>query len=105
VIALDAEQILIESGAGEVLIAATPAEAEQMLLGPRPDVAVLDVNLGRTTSISVAERLRDMGVGFIFATGYGDSRMIPEEFREAPVVRKPYSAAALVAAIASLRRR
>jgi len=31
--------------------------------------------------------------------------MIPEEFREAPVVRKPYSAAALVAAIASLRRR
>jgi light-regulated signal transduction histidine kinase (bacteriophytochrome) len=105
VIALDAEQILMDSGAGEVMIAATPAEAERMLAGPRPDIAVLDVNLGRTTSLSVAGRLRDMGVKFIFATGYGDSRMIPEEFREAPVVRKPYSAAALVAAIGDARRR
>ncbi len=105
VIALDAEQILMESGAGEVLIAATPAEAERMLAGPRPDVAVLDVNLGRTTSLDIAKRLRKMGVTFIFATGYGDSRMIPEEFREAPVVRKPYSAAALVAAIGVARGR
>ena len=105
VIALDAEQILKDSGAGEVLIAATPAEAERMLSGSRPDVAVLDVNLGRATSVGIAERLRAMGVSFIFATGYGDSRMIPEEFREVPVVRKPYSAAALVAGIGSARRR
>ena len=104
VIALDAEQILRDSGAGEVLIAATPAEAEQMLSETRPDVAVLDVNLGRATSISVAVRLRTMGVAFIFATGYGDSRMIPDEFRDVPVVRKPYSAATLVAGLGSVRR-
>jgi FixJ family two-component response regulator len=76
-----------------------------MLAGPRPDVAVLDLNLGGATSAGVAERLRDLGVSFIFATGYGDICMIPEKFREAPVVRKPYSAAALISAIGSARRR
>lgn len=99
VIALDAEQILRESGASEVWIAATPAEAERALAEMRPDFAVLDVNLGRTTSVGVAERLCLIGVPFIFATGYGDSRMIPENFRDVPVVRKPYSAAALVAGL------
>jgi light-regulated signal transduction histidine kinase (bacteriophytochrome) len=99
VIALDAEQILKDNGAGEVLIAATPSEAERILAEKRPDIVVLDVNLGRTTSLGVAERLIEMGIRFIFATGYGDSRMIPDKFRDVPVVRKPYSAGALVAGI------
>ena len=96
VIALDAEQLLKESGARDVHIAATPAEAERILARLRPDVAVLDVNLGRTSSLAVAERLREIAVPFIFATGYGDSRMIPDQFRDVPVVRKPYSAQTLV---------
>ena len=105
VIALDAEQILKESGAEDVLIAATPAEAERALTAARPDIAVLDVNLGRFTSVSIARRLRELGVRFIFATGYGDSRMIPDDFQDVPVVRKPYSAAALVAGIDRARGR
>jgi light-regulated signal transduction histidine kinase (bacteriophytochrome)/CheY-like chemotaxis protein len=99
VIALDAEQLLRENGASEVSIAATPTEAERILSSARPHVAVLDVNLGRTTSLGVAERLLAVGIPFIFATGYGDSRMIPDKFRDVPVVRKPYSARSLVGAV------
>ena len=105
VIALDAEQLLKENGASEVSIAATPTEAERILSSTRPHVAVLDVNLGRTTSLGVAERLLAVGIPFIFATGYGDSRMIPDKFRDVPVVRKPYSARVLLGAVDAVLNR
>jgi CheY-like chemotaxis protein len=104
VIALDAEQLLKEAGATDIDIAATPAEAERILATVRPDVALLDVNLGRVTSLTVAERLTTLGVPFIFATGYGDSQMIGEAFRSVPVVRKPYSKQSLLAGLADARR-
>jgi light-regulated signal transduction histidine kinase (bacteriophytochrome) len=103
VIALDAERLLKEAGAAEVEIAATPDEAERLLAAHRPDVAVLDGNLGRVTSIPVAQKLLDLGVPFILPTGYGDSQMIGEAFRRIPVVRKPYSGHSLVAAIEEVR--
>ena len=99
VIALDAEQLLKDCGAHDVAIAATTMEAERLLIRRRPDVAVLDVNLGRATSIPFAEKLRELRIPFIFATGYGDSRMIPDKFRDVPVVRKPYSARTLLSGL------
>jgi CheY-like chemotaxis protein len=105
VIALDAEQLLKEAGATEIDIAATPAEAERILALVRPDVALLDVNLGRVTSLTVAEKLTTLGVPFIFATGYGDSQMIGDAFRSVPVVRKPYSKQSLLAGLADAWRR
>jgi light-regulated signal transduction histidine kinase (bacteriophytochrome) len=104
VIALDAEALLTEGGAAHVSIAATPAEAERILARDAPDIAVLDVNLGRTTSLSVADRLAELGVPFLFATGYGDSRMIAERFRWVPVVRKPYNVASLVCGVEAAMR-
>ena len=73
--------------------------------GPRwppsttPGVAVLDINLGQGTSAPVAGELERRGVPFVFATGYGEAADLPGHFRAAPVVRKPYTAAALVEAI------
>jgi light-regulated signal transduction histidine kinase (bacteriophytochrome) len=104
VIALDAEQLLKEAGAAEIDIAATPAEAERILASFRPDIALLDVNLGRVTSLGVAEKLTTLGVPFIFATGYGDSQMIGEAFSSVPVVRKPYSKQTLLEGLAEARR-
>jgi CheY-like chemotaxis protein len=105
VIALDAEQLLKEAGATDIDIAATPAEAERIIASVLPDVALLDVNLGRMTSLPVAEKLTTLGVPFIFATGYGDSQMIGEAFRDVPVVRKPYTKQSLVAGLEDARRR
>jgi light-regulated signal transduction histidine kinase (bacteriophytochrome)/CheY-like chemotaxis protein len=99
-IAMDAEGLLASAGVTAVVIAGSAAEAMQRLAEATPDVAVLDVNLGDGTSIPVAEELRRRGVPFIFATGYGDTMMIPPEFAGVPVVRKPYAADTLVRAIA-----
>ena len=72
---------------------------KQIALQP-PDLAVLDVNLGDHTSTPVAEALRRINVPLIFATGYGDTVMIPESMRNIQVLRKPYDDAKLAAAVA-----
>ena len=58
-------------------------------LDAAPDVALLDVNLGRQQSFPLAEILRDKGVPFVFTTGYDDSG-IPSEWRDRPALRKPF---------------
>ena len=63
-------------------------EAVQGMIEP-VDVALLDVNLGKTQSFPLAEILRDKGVPFVFTTGYDDSG-IPAEWRDRPALRKPF---------------
>ena len=41
---------------------------------------------------------------FVFAAGYGDTVMIPESLRGAPMVRKPYADTTLAQAIMALLR-
>ena len=67
---------------------------------------MLDVNLGDDgNSAPVAERLRELNVPFVFATGYGDSVMIPDSMKSTPVVRKPYGEEALAAGLAAVLKR
>lgn len=91
-IAMDLERILEDWGAEILATSTSPSEALAVLRRERPDVAVLDVNLGDTTSEPVAAALSSAGVPFIFATGYGDGSAIPEGYESVPVVRKPYDA-------------
>ena len=53
------------------------------------DVAILDVNLGGTSSSPVAALLRDLGRPFVVATGYSKSGLEPT-FAEAPTISKPF---------------
>lgn len=99
-IAMDAEAMLVEAGAARVVTVSSASEARDRLNRLHPGVAVLDVNLGQGTSVPVAEELARRGVPFVFATGYGEGVELPGDFRAVPVVRKPYTAAALVEAIA-----
>lgn len=103
-IALDAESCLKALGAAQVVIAPTSEHALNQIKNARPDLAVLDVNLGDHTSTPVAELLRTLGVPFVFATGYGDTVMIPESLRGTPMVRKPYADTTLAQAITTLLR-
>lgn len=98
-IAMDAEAMLSEAGAARVTTVSSVADAHDRLRRGVPGVAVLDVNLGNGTSAPVAEELARRGVPFVFATGYGEAAELPGGFRAVPVVRKPYSGAALVDAI------
>ena len=54
------------------------------------DVAILDVNLGGQPIFPVAEALTARGIRIVFATGYG-RQGLPEEWRNHPVLMKPYT--------------
>jgi light-regulated signal transduction histidine kinase (bacteriophytochrome)/CheY-like chemotaxis protein len=104
-IALDTEDILRRLGASEVRLSPDADHAVLSLDSFRPDAAILDFNLGEGTSEEVADHLLAMGVPFVFATGYGDSVMIPEHLRMIPVVRKPASRGSLSGQLAEARKR
>lgn len=60
------------------------------------DGAVLDLNLGGDiNSLPVAAVLRERGIPFIFATGYGSGGDIGG-FQDVPIVRKPFSSRQLI---------
>ena len=101
-IAMDAETMLSGLGLTSVTTVGSASEALNRLKTFRPAAAILDINLGTGTSIVVAEELRRRGTPFVFATGYGDSSIIPAEFSEIHIVRKPYSATELAKAIMNL---
>ena len=101
-IAMDLEQLMLD--AGLVIMATTTSVSEamaQLKLG-RPDVAILDINLGNELSLPVAEHLRSLGVPFLFATGYGEGQSIPPHLADVPMVRKPYDSAALLTQLQKL---
>jgi len=57
-------------------------------------VALLDVNLAGEMVYPVASRLRDLGVPFIFMTGYS-AESIEQQFLEVPILKKPVDQAQL----------
>ena len=104
IIALYAEDLLGRLGAGKVLVAATVQQAFDRLRDGSPQYAVLDVNLGDQTSIPLAERLRALGIPFLFASGYGERPPGAEAFADVPVVQKPYTLETMARGLAALRR-
>jgi len=91
IIALDAEDIAHRLGAASVTTAATVEGALELIDAASPTVAMLDINLGDRHSYPIADRLAEIGVPFIFATGYGEQANPPIEHRGRPVVQKPYA--------------
>ena len=99
VIALEAEDMLRNIGADDITTVGSAADALRRIDSEAPDYAVLDVNLGSSNSLAVADELKLREIPFVFATGYGDSVMIPDQLNDVPVVRKPYTETALIAAL------
>jgi light-regulated signal transduction histidine kinase (bacteriophytochrome)/CheY-like chemotaxis protein len=91
IIALDAEDIVTRLGASTATTAATVDGALDAIDAQRPDVAMLDINLGDRNSFPVADRLMALGVPFVFATGYGEQAQLPMDHRGRTVVQKPYT--------------
>ena len=98
-IALDVESMLADHGISRVTTTGSAMDALHRLDVLMPDIAVLDLNLGATTSLPVAEELARRGIPFLFATGYGETSILPPSMETVPVVRKPYDAEVLMAAI------
>lgn len=100
IIAMDAADILTELGAKDVRICSNVSDALREIEANAIEVAVLDVNLGSEQSLPVAERLAELGVPFVVATGYGDREDLTGLYPDCPFVRKPFSNETLEAAIA-----
>ncbi len=102
IIALDAEDIVTRLGANTVSTSATVDGALDLLGSHRPAIAMLDINLGDRNSFPVADRLRELGVPFLFATGYGEQAQLPDAHRERLVVQKPYTLENVARAMSAL---
>jgi CheY-like chemotaxis protein len=92
--------------AGAEVIGPVPSVAHALALiegaAPRLDGAVLDVSLGRgETARPIADRLNELGVPFVFATG--DLRIIDDRVhRERPRLEKPIRRLQLLATLEAL---
>ncbi len=54
------------------------------------DLAIIDVNLDGKPSYPIADVLKERGIPFVFATGYGAGGLDPK-FTGTPVLAKPFA--------------
>lgn len=101
-VALMIEEMLQEMGCAIAAVALNDKEALAALGDPRIDLAVLDVNLGGTDSLLVAQECQRRGIPIIFATGYS-VRDVPVECLDWPIVPKPFSRQQMQRAMDAIR--
>lgn len=101
IIALDGEDVLRSLGAEDVKLASNVRSALQLLDEAKLDLAVLDYNLGAENSESIAEALKNRGIPFLFATGYG-SGLDAARYAKVPIVTKPYGRGEIATAVREL---
>ena len=101
IIAMDMEMTLEAHGFSVLGPCNSIQAARSILTTQRPDLAVLDVNLGSgETSFPLAEELCDMGVPVVFLSGYSSGTVeAPPRLKGAARLIKPVTEADLLAAI------
>jgi len=89
-VAMLVEDMLVDLGCEVAAVAGSLAAGLQAAGEPSLDAAILDVNLNGEKSFPVAALLRERGVPFAFATGYG-ARGLDEPFAGTPTLQKPFT--------------
>jgi DNA-binding response OmpR family regulator len=98
-IALDLEAMLEDAGWQVLGPAGTLARARDLIAAAEPDIACLDLNLGRETSHDLAREFLARGVPVVFLSGR-DARALPEDLRTVPMLGKPVDGALLLRTLA-----
>lgn len=99
-LALLLEDILVHAGY-RVLMAARLPKALELVGSKRIDAAILDINLAGTSVFPAADALRERDIPFMFVSGYG-AEGLPAEYRQRPVLQKPYGVQQLQQALTAL---
>ena len=99
-IAFDAQDMLRRLGFGAVETASSIQGALNAMAEMQFDLLLLDVNLSDESSFPVASEARRRGIPYLFASGYGEQLVLPDEFAGAIVVSKPYRDTAIAQAAA-----
>jgi CheY-like chemotaxis protein len=101
-VAMEIEATLRELGYDVVGPVATVAEVERLAASAELDGAVLDVNLRGVQVFRALPRLLQRGLPVLLSSGYEDATLFPDEFRQLPVLVKPYGAAQLALRVRDL---
>jgi CheY-like chemotaxis protein len=83
------EDMLTEMGHEIVAMAGRIPQALEIARTGVFDLAILDLNLDGEPSYPVAALLRDRGIPFVLATGYGKTGVAPD-FSDALILPKPF---------------
>ncbi len=97
-IAMDLQDMLQDAGYRVIGPVGSVAAALQILGAEKPDLALLDVNLGGENVFKVASQLAAGPARIVFLTGHSEQHL-PEEHRHRPLVTKPYLPHTVLAAI------
>ncbi len=100
-IAMYVEDLLTELGYEVAGIATGFDQALPLAKKGDFDFAVLDINLDGRLSFPIADVLRERGIPFLFASGYG-SKGISDDYRNAVRIQKPFLSQDLAQAIAKI---
>jgi CheY-like chemotaxis protein len=95
------EDSVREAGAADVVVATTAGTALRAVGVQKTTLAILDVNLGTETSLSVAEKLKRRGVPFVYHTARCAADL--HGWPDAPLVRKPDLDGRLMATLTRLQ--
>lgn len=88
--AIDLQQDLEERGAAEVHIAGNASSAIALIERSRPDIAVLDIDLGDTTCVEVAAVLEEAAIPYVYAGTAAELALMPPALRDHLLLDKPY---------------
>ena len=97
-IAMDLQALLEDAGYRVLGPANSSAAALALIDADEPDVALLDVNLGRSDAFGVASILTERKTQVIFLTGH-TAHKLPPAHRHLPLVSKPYLPQVLLQAV------
>jgi len=95
------EELARDLGAHRVHVCMDVATAERIAASEPLDVAIIDVNIGKETSLRVADILAERGVPFCFSTALGDG-VAEQRHAHRPVLEKPFSDEAFKAQLMAL---
>lgn len=102
IIALELEAVFNDAGAAILGPCRSVRTALDTLANGRCDAAILDLRLGSEDATPIAEALKERGAPFLFYTGQSPSDPLLKAWSGYPVVAKPASGKALVAAVLGL---
>lgn len=101
IVAMDIEAALTDNGV-EVVGPVGSIEGAQALIDAGGfEAALLDVNLGGRKVDELAAALTRLNIPFAFLTGY-ERKDLPQAFRQAPMLAKPFSRAEVIAMLGEL---
>jgi two-component SAPR family response regulator len=100
IIALDLEKKMKRMGFAMTKIFGDTTTARNSIAKKRPDIAILDMNLGTETTMELAQWLTAESIPFVFATGFGSHiDLLPQSLLNTPILTKPVNEDALERAV------